>query len=127
MPSRSDGPFGVLRGGRRTASARHRSLRDVVAWSYGLLDDEQRTLFDRMSVFAGPVEYTAVVAVCGDAAALPDLVDRSLVVRHRGEPARFGMLETLRAFGRSPVAGDPGRDPAAGPTRGVGGTDWPTR
>jgi predicted ATPase/DNA-binding SARP family transcriptional activator len=100
-------PLGVLRGGRRTASPRHRSLRDVVAWSYGLLDEERRTLFDRMSVFAGPVEYGAVVAVCGDAGILPDLVDRSLVVRHPGEPARFGMLETLRAFGRSRLAGDP--------------------
>lgn len=103
----SEEPFEVLRGGRRTASPRHRSLRDVVAWSYGLLDDERRTLFDRLSVFAGPVEYGAVAAVCGDAGALPDLVDRSLVVRHPGEPARFGMLETLRAFGRSRLAGDP--------------------
>ena len=103
----SEEPFGVLRGGHRTASPRHRSLRDVVAWSYGLLDEEQRTLFDRLSVFAGPVEHAAVTAVCDDAGALPDLVDRSLVVRHPGEPARFGMLETLRAFGRSRLAGDP--------------------
>ncbi|WP_433507954.1 ATP-binding protein [Pseudonocardia halophobica] len=96
-----DRPLDVLRGGRRTAAARHRSLRDVVAWSYGLLDEEQRTLFDRMAVFAGPVEPGAVEAVCGDAAALPDLVERSLVVR-RG--TRFTMLETLRAFGRSRIA-----------------------
>ncbi|GAA2883605.1 BTAD domain-containing putative transcriptional regulator [Pseudonocardia halophobica] len=96
-----DRPLDVLRGGRRTAAARHRSLRDVVAWSYGLLDEEQRTLFDRMAVFAGPVEPAAVEAVCGDAAALPDLVERSLVVR-RG--TRFTMLETLRAFGRSRIA-----------------------
>ena len=94
-------PFEVLRGGRRTASSRHRSLRNVVEWSYRLLDEGQRTLFERMSVFAGPVEHSAVVEVCGTADALPDLVDRSLVVRHAGEPARFGMLETLRAFGRS--------------------------
>ncbi|WP_345380280.1 ATP-binding protein [Pseudonocardia yuanmonensis] len=96
-----DRPLDVLRGGRRTAAARHRSLRDVVAWSYGLLDEDQRALFDRMAVFAGPVEPAAVAAVCGDAATLPDLVDRSLVVR-RG--SRFTMLETLRAFGRSRLA-----------------------
>jgi predicted ATPase/DNA-binding SARP family transcriptional activator len=102
-----DEPFPVLRGGRRTASARHRSLRDVVEWSYGLLDGEQRALFDRLSVFAGPVEYAAVEAVCGDAAALSDLVDRSLVVRQPGDPQTFGMLETLRAFGRSRLATDP--------------------
>jgi predicted ATPase/DNA-binding SARP family transcriptional activator len=100
-------PLDVLRGGRRTASARHRSLRDVVAWSHGLLDDGQRALFERLAVFAGPVEHAAVESVCGDAGALPDLVERSLVVRQPGEPARFGMLETLRAFGRSRLALDP--------------------
>ena len=101
------GPFAVLRGGRRTAARRHRSLRDVVAWSYELLDEDQRRSFDRLSVFAGPVERDAVVSVCGNAEALPDLVERSLVVRQPGEPARFGMLETLRAFGRSRLATDP--------------------
>lgn len=97
-------PLEALRDGRRTASERHRSLRGVVAWSHGLLDPAQRDLFERMAVFAGPVEAAAVAAVCGGAAALPDLVDRSLVVRGPGEPARFGMLETLRAFGRAQLA-----------------------
>ena len=102
------GAVAVLRGGRRTAAPRHRSVRDLVAWSYGLLDDGQRALFAQLAVFAGPVERAAVTAVCGDADALPDLVDRSLVVHVPGEPARFGMLETLRAFGRSRLATDPG-------------------
>lgn len=104
----TDESFDVLRGGRRTAASRHRSLADVVAWSHGLLDEPQRVLFERLAVFAGPVERAAVTAVCGDAAALPDLVDRSLVVRHPGTPDRFGMLETLRAFGRSRLAVDRG-------------------
>jgi len=101
------GPL-ALHGGRRGAATRHRSLRDLVAWSYGLLDDGQRALFARLAVFAGPVERDAIVAVCGDASALPDLVERSLVVRVEEAPARFGMLETLRAFGRSRLATDPG-------------------
>ncbi len=115
-----DEPFPALRGGRRTATARHRSLRDVVEWSYGLLDAEQRALFERLSVFAGPVEYAAVEAVCGDAAALPDLVDRSLVVRRAGDPQTFGMLETLRAFGRSRLAVRSVRPAPAGPARDLG-------
>ncbi|MGQ0575561.1 MAG: BTAD domain-containing putative transcriptional regulator [Pseudonocardia sp.] len=104
----TDGAFEVLRGGRRTAAARHRSLVDVVAWSYSLLDERRRVLFERLAVFAGPVERVAVAAVCGDSTALPDLVERSLVVRHPGSPDRFGMLETLRAFGRTRLARDPG-------------------
>lgn len=104
-----DDPLDALGRGRRTAPPRHRSLRDVVEWSFGLLDDGERALFVRMGVFAGAVEPTAVAAVCGDARALPDLVDRSLVRRRDGDPVTFGMLETLRAFCRSRLATDPER------------------
>ncbi|MDN5860141.1 MAG: winged helix-turn-helix domain-containing protein, partial [Pseudonocardia sp.] len=102
-----DRPLDVLRGGRRGAAPRHRSLRDVIEWSVGLLDDGQRGLFEEMSVFAGPVELGSIARVCSRADALPDLVDRSLVRRFPGEPARFGMLETVRAFGRSMMAARP--------------------
>jgi predicted ATPase len=115
-------PLDALRGGRRTAAPRHRSLRDVVEWSVGLLDPSQRALFESLAVFAGPVEQAAVEAVCGDAAALPDLVERSLVVRDPGEPARFGMLETLRAFGRARLAVD-----AAGPGLRARHAAWAVR
>lgn len=103
-----DRPLEVLRGGRRAAAARHRSLRDVVEWSVGLLDGAQRRLFEEMAVFAGPVEQRAIELVCAPADALPDLVDRSLVRRQPGPHPRFGMLETLRAYGRSTMAVDPG-------------------
>jgi hypothetical protein len=104
----ADETLGVLRGGRRSASARHQSVTEVVAWSYGLLDEPQRLLFERMSVFATPAEPAAIAAVCGEVSALPDLVERSLLVRRPGVPDRFGMLETLRAFGRMRLARDPG-------------------
>ncbi|MCX6466595.1 MAG: BTAD domain-containing putative transcriptional regulator, partial [Pseudonocardiales bacterium] len=101
-----DDPLDGLGRPRRTAPARHRSLRDVVTWSFGMLDERERALFVRLAVFDGAVDRAAVAAVCGDAGALPDLVDRSLVVRRAGG---FGMLETLRAFGREQLAGDPAR------------------
>jgi predicted ATPase/DNA-binding SARP family transcriptional activator len=103
-----DDPLTALGQGRRTAAPRHRSLRDVVEWSYGLLDERARELFVRLAVFAGPVEPAAVAAVCGDARALPDLVDRSLVLRQGSEPVTYGMLDTLRAVGRARLATDPG-------------------
>lgn len=102
-----DEPLGVLTSGRRTAARRHRSLREVVEWSYGLLDPAERDLFVRLGVFAGSVEPAAVAAVCGDASRLPDLVHRSLVVRRDGQPVTYGMLDTLRAFCRSRLDGEP--------------------
>lgn len=44
--------FKLLTAGRRTALPRHRTLRATVDWSHNLLDDEERTLFRRLSVFA---------------------------------------------------------------------------
>ena len=81
----------------------------------------QRTLFDRLSVFAGPVEAAAVGAVCGDArrAARPGRAVPGGA--HPAEPTRFGMLETLRAFGRARLATDPDEPAAAGPARRLGG------
>ncbi|WP_300013533.1 BTAD domain-containing putative transcriptional regulator [Pseudonocardia sp.] len=102
-----DEPLDALGRGRRTAPARHRSLREVVEWSFRLLDARERELFVGLGVFAGAVEPGAVATVCGDVSALPDLVGRSLVVRHDGDPVTFGMLETVRAFGRSHLAADP--------------------
>jgi predicted ATPase len=100
-------PYDVLSQGRRTAAARHRSLTDVVDWSYRLLTPRQRDLFTRLAVFAGPVEWDAIVQVCRDGdddgpefPTLADLVDRSLVTVHVGNPTTYGMLETIRAFGR---------------------------
>ena len=100
-------PYEVLYQGRRTATERHRSLTDVVDWSYRLLTPRQRDLFTRLAVFAGQVEWDAIQKVCrgGDENSpefsdLADLVDRSLVTVHLGDPTTYGMLDTLRAFGR---------------------------
>ena len=75
-------------------------------WSYRLLTPRQRDLFARLAVFAGQVEWTrssrSVVTATTTAlsSTLADLVDRSLVTVHVGNPTTYGMLETLRAFGR---------------------------
>jgi predicted ATPase len=46
-------PLGVLTGGSRTAPVRQRTLRATLDWSYGLLSESERALFNRLSVFAG--------------------------------------------------------------------------
>ncbi|HMI99707.1 MAG TPA: adenylate/guanylate cyclase domain-containing protein [Gaiellaceae bacterium] len=85
----------LLKGGR-DSEARQQTLRATIEWSYGLLGEEERRLFARLSVFAGgcTLEAAAVVADA-DLDTLQSLVDQSLL-RHAGE--RFWMLETIREF-----------------------------
>lgn len=110
ISARLDDRFRLLTGGRRTALPRQRALEATVAWSYDLLDDRERAVFDRLSVFAGGFTLAAVEQVCAGGPIeasdvldlLTSLVDRSLVVHERGdqESSRFAMLETLRVYGR---------------------------
>ncbi len=93
----------LLAGGRRTAG-RHRSLRAVIDWSHDLLDDEERALFRRLSVFVGSFDLSAAVTVsrAGGPGTVADLlgrlVEKSLLVHVRGTPSRWRLLETVRAF-----------------------------
>jgi predicted ATPase/DNA-binding SARP family transcriptional activator len=97
--------LGLLAGGRRTAAERHRSVRAVVDWSFGLLSDDEARLFLRLGVFPGSFTLDQAESVCGDerlpavevAGLLGRLVDQSLVQAARGS---FWLLETLRAYVR---------------------------
>src|SRR6201988_2349983 len=91
--------------GSRRALERHQTLRHAVAWSYDHLDDAEKSLLARCSVFAGGFDLPAACAVadCGDDLATLDLLDalvrKSLVVADRSSGrTRFSMLETIRQF-----------------------------
>jgi predicted ATPase/class 3 adenylate cyclase len=101
----------LLTGGSRTAERRQQTLRAAVEWSYELLSDEERLLFNRTSVFAGGFSLEAVQEICaGDGVDPADtldlvqqLVDKSLVVTARvadGGVGRFRVLEILRQYGQ---------------------------
>src|SRR6478609_1012023 len=91
--------------GLRRGLERHHTLRHAVAWSYDLLDDTEKTLLTRCSVFAGGFDLGAAQAVggCGDDLATLDVLDalirKSLLVADRSSGrTRFSMLETIRQF-----------------------------
>ncbi len=99
----------LVRGGMRGVLPRQQSLTSTIAWSYRLLTDREQALFMRLCVFAGGFDLEAAHHVCGaDGACEPDtlellagLVDKSMVmVRSVTDRTRYGVLETLRAFGR---------------------------
>jgi predicted ATPase/class 3 adenylate cyclase len=80
----------------RDADPRQQTLRATIEWSYELLEEDERRLFARLSVFAGGYTLESAEAVCGaDLDTLSSLVDKSLV-RKAGD--RFWMLETIREF-----------------------------
>lgn len=106
--------FAILTGGSRAALPRQRTLRALVDWSYDLLEPDERTLFDRLSVFAGGWDLEAAEVVCSEEPLafsaildlLSQLVDKSLVVAEAGPGGAMGyrMLETLREYGRERLA-----------------------
>lgn len=89
--------FALLTRGDRTADPRHRTLRAVVAWSWDLLEPEERRLARSLAVFPGEITVASAQAVAAaDAGVLESLADKSLL---RFDGRRYRMLETIRAFG----------------------------
>jgi predicted ATPase/DNA-binding SARP family transcriptional activator len=101
--------FRVLAGSRRATDPRHRTLRDLVKWSYDLLDENEQRLFARLSTFVGVFDLERAERVGAhdgiDAAdvapVLGALVDKSMLVADTDQSrTRYRLLETLRQFGR---------------------------
>jgi len=100
----------ILGRGDRGAETRQQTLEATISWSYGLLDERERLLWARLSVFAGGFEEDAAISVCSGADA-PDgsivdslgaLVEKSILTRElrHGRVPRYWLLETLRQYGQ---------------------------
>jgi predicted ATPase/DNA-binding SARP family transcriptional activator len=99
----------LLSGGTRDAMPRQQSLAATIDWSYRLLTTSEQRLFMRLSVFAGGFDLEAAHGVCGaeddtdddTLELLTGLLDKSMVTMRSGTGvSRYGVLETLRAYGR---------------------------
>ncbi len=102
-----------------TGSRHQRSLRETVAWSYDLLDDEERAVLMHSSVFAGGFDVDALGAVTGIEDPIEvlthvhSLVRKSLVVASRtADTVRYSLLETIRQFAEYELADTGGLDEA---------------
>jgi len=112
--ARLDDRLRLLTGGPRDADARHRTLRAAIDWSYQLLDPLERTLLQRLSIFAGPVRADAVAEVCGEAPLAPadvidglqKLADKSMLQIEPGVDGstRYRLLETIREYAAGKLA-----------------------
>ena len=104
-----DQRFRLLTGGSRTALPRQQTLRSLIDWSYDLLNDPEKRLLQRLSVFAGGWTVDAAEQVCADGGAddksvldlLTSLCDKSLVlVEQNDEHYRYRLLEMVRQYAR---------------------------
>lgn len=114
LATRLSDRFRLLTNGSRSALPRHQTLQAVVDWSWELLDEPERVLLRRFSVFSSGASLDAVERVCGDGggpgiggrdiwSVLFALVDKSLIIADpvREETLadpRYRMLETVRAY-----------------------------
>ncbi len=103
---RLDDRFRLLTSGSRTALPRQRTLLALVEWSWDLLEQPERILARRLSLFPGGATVEALEAICSgpDLPAadiiytLDTLVEKSIVTRSNDDHPRYRMLETVRAY-----------------------------
>jgi predicted ATPase len=97
-----------LSGGALDLPERQQTLRNTIDWSYSLLNEAERKLFRRLSVFIGGCTVEAAEAACNTSRdlgvdvieGLSSLMDKNFIQRvdRTNSEARFGMLETIREY-----------------------------
>jgi predicted ATPase len=107
LRDRLDERFRVLTAGSRNALPRHRTLLALIEWSHELLEESERTLFRRLSIFASSFTLEAAVAAAGAPdqtehdtfELLASLIEKSMVLTEQyGDVVRFRMLESTRVY-----------------------------
>ena len=110
IAARLDDRFRLLTGGSRTAAARQQTLQASIDWSYSLLDESERLLLRRLSVFHGGWTLELASEVCSFNGldefdvldGLSQLVNKSLIQSASGADGsrRYHQLETIRQYAR---------------------------
>ncbi|MET3995677.1 putative ATPase/DNA-binding winged helix-turn-helix (wHTH) protein [Bradyrhizobium sp. JR7.2] len=93
--------------GRRTAPPRQQTLGATLDWSFGLIGESERTVLQRLAIFAGPFTLKGAIAVAAEEGtpgdrvvdALEQLVAKSLVsAQPDGASRRYRLLDATRAY-----------------------------
>ncbi|PRY31024.1 BTAD domain-containing putative transcriptional regulator [Umezawaea tangerina] len=100
LADRLDDRFRLLTGGSRTALPRHQTLRAVVAWSWDLLGERERSFAERLAVFPAAISLDAAEHVRPGEGLdlLTALADKSLLQVVDAPEPYFRMLETIKEF-----------------------------
>ena len=115
-----DERFRLLTRGRADAAGRHQTLQATVEWSYALLSETERHVFNCLGVFPASFDAAGAAAVAGAGDlgqwdildALTALVGKSMVAEEEGadQTSRYRLLETMRAYARQQLAAAGGQD-----------------
>jgi len=131
LAARVSNRLSLLTDGRRTAPARHQTLRATLDWSYELLTEPERVVMRRLAVFGGDFTLDAATRVAGDGDVadaavmhnLASLVAKSLVTADvRGPTSRYRLLGTMRDYAMDKLAAS-GEIDAIASRRGAEETD----
>ncbi|MEO0606352.1 MAG: tetratricopeptide repeat protein, partial [Myxococcota bacterium] len=89
----------------RDRPRRHRTLNDVLEFTWALLHPSARKAWCQLAFFRGGFSFAAAGVVLDGpvAATLEQLRERGVVRRLVGAEVRFDMLETVRVFGRARI------------------------
>lgn len=108
IAERLDDRFRLLTGGSRAAQHRQQTLRALIDWSYDLLTESEKLMWQRLAVFAGGWTLPAAEAICAGEGIdqsevldlLTNLVAKSLVIAdRRDDTPRYALLETMHQYG----------------------------
>lgn len=121
IADRLDDRFSLLTSGPSTAPQRQQTLQATIDWSYDLLSPNEKSVFERLSVFADGWMLDAAEAVCAGGGIqsqevldlVESLADKSLIIaEHKDQVVRFRMLETIRDYARKQLEKTPDQNPA---------------
>jgi predicted ATPase/DNA-binding winged helix-turn-helix (wHTH) protein len=119
LATQLSGRWPQLRAHRRALSPRHRTMRSVLNWSYGLLTEDEQAFFRALGIFAGGFTIECAAAVAAEPMTthaeaidqLADLVAKSLIVADvSGASPRFRLLDTTRAYAIEKLDGSDERE-----------------